>query len=88
MTVDFEGKIDGRRFRRAAPLRTTPSLSAPARCSPSLTLPPPVSRLAETKEFSLTFPVDYGAKNLAGKIADFTLTVKKVQEPAVPGPRR
>ena len=41
-------------------------------------------KAGETKEFKLTFPVDYGAKNLAGKIADFTLTVKKVQEPVLP----
>ncbi len=34
----------------------------------------------EDKEFELTFPKDYGAKNLAGKKVKFKVSVKKVEE--------
>jgi trigger factor len=38
----------------------------------------------DSKSFPLTFPADYNAKNLAGKQAEFTVTVKKVQQPVLP----
>ena len=41
-------------------------------------------RTGETKTFPLTFPADYHGKDVAGKTAQFTLTVKEVSEPHVP----
>ncbi len=38
----------------------------------------------ETKNFSLVFPEDFAAKNLAGKLVDFEVKIKLVQEPQVP----
>jgi trigger factor len=38
----------------------------------------------DTKTFSLTFPADYHGKEVAGKVAQFTLTAKEVAEPRVP----
>ncbi len=40
----------------------------------------------ETKEFSLTFAEDYHAKHLAGKTADFRVTLHKVTEVELPPP--
>lgn len=37
-----------------------------------------------TKRFELTFPVDYGAKDLAGKTVTFEVAVKKVAAPRLP----
>ncbi|HTS51712.1 MAG TPA: trigger factor [Burkholderiales bacterium] len=38
----------------------------------------------ESRAFELTFPEDYHGKELAGKRAQFELTVKKVEEPVLP----
>src|SRR5439155_753724 len=38
----------------------------------------------ETRTFALTFPADYHGKEVAGKVAHFTLTAKEVTEPHVP----
>ncbi|HSG75983.1 MAG TPA: trigger factor [Burkholderiales bacterium] len=38
----------------------------------------------EAKNFSVTFPPDYHGKEVAGKTAEFALTVKKVEEPRLP----
>ncbi len=37
-----------------------------------------------SKSFSVTFPPDYHGKEVAGKTADFALTLKKVEEPRLP----
>lgn len=39
---------------------------------------------SEEKKFMLKFPVEYHAKNLAGKEAEFTVTLKTVQERQMP----
>lgn len=38
----------------------------------------------ETKNFSLIFPEDFAAKNLAGKLVDFDVKMNLVQEPQMP----
>jgi trigger factor len=37
-----------------------------------------------SKTFPLTFPADYGSKDLAGKSVEFVVTLKKVQQPVLP----
>src|SRR5512135_994002 len=37
-----------------------------------------------SKTFELTFPADYHGKDVAGKLASFELTLKKVEEPHLP----
>jgi trigger factor len=41
-------------------------------------------KAGESKVFSLAFPADYGGKDVAGKTAEFTITVKEVAEPILP----
>lgn len=38
----------------------------------------------EENKFDVTFPEDYSAKELAGKTAQFEVTIKKVEEPELP----
>lgn len=83
VTVDFEGKIDGVAFNGGT-AKDYAFIVGAGQMLPEFDAAATGLKAGETKEFKLTFPVDYGAKNLAGKIADFTLTVKKVQEPVLP----
>jgi len=41
-------------------------------------------KAGETKQVQLTFPADYGAKHLAGKLTDATITVHKVNKVVLP----
>jgi len=41
-------------------------------------------RAADTKVFALTFPADYHGQDVAGKAAEFTLTVHSVSVPVLP----
>ena len=41
-------------------------------------------KAGESKTFPLTFPADYHGKDVAGKTADFTITVKSVNWPHMP----
>lgn len=40
--------------------------------------------VGESRDFPLTFPVDYHSKDLAGQEVTFTVTVKNVREPKLP----
>jgi trigger factor len=41
-------------------------------------------RAGQSRAFELTFPEDYHAKELAGKSAQFEITLKRVEEPSLP----
>jgi trigger factor len=83
LTVDFQGTIAGEAFPggsaenfsfTAGEGRMLPEFDAAARgMSPG-----------ENKTFELEFPADYHGKEVAGKKASFTMTLKKVEEPRVP----
>lgn len=83
LTVDFEGTIGGEPFEggKAAGFafalgegRMLPEFEAAARGMTA----------GETKTFTLKFPEDYHGKDVAGKEASFTLTVKAIEEPQLP----
>ena len=73
-----------RRVSRRAGEGFRRSSSAKAGCCPNSTRRSPGMRTGETKTFSLTFPSDYHGKEVAGKQAEFTLTVKAVAEAHLP----
>ncbi len=84
LNVDFEGRIGGETFAggKAAGFafilgekRTLPEFEANARGL----------KAGESKSFDLKFPEDYHGKDVAGKSATFTLEVKRVAEPKLPG---
>ncbi len=42
------------------------------------------ARAGETTSFPVKFPDDYGAAEMAGKTAQFQVTVKQVEQPVLP----
>ena len=83
ITVDFAGKIDGVAFDGGAAEGFAFELGAgqmlPEFDSAALGL-----SAAESKSFDLTFPANYQGKEVAGKTAQFSITVKKVESPVLP----
>ena len=83
ITVDFAGKIDGVAFDGGAAEGFAFELGAdqmlPEFDSAALGL-----SAAESKSFDLTFPANYQGKEVAGKTAQFSITVKKVESQVLP----
>jgi trigger factor len=83
LTVDFEGKIDGEPFDggKAADfqfiLGDGQMLKEFEEASRGM-------KTGESKTFPLAFPADYHGKDVAGKTADFMVTVKKIEAAHLP----
>jgi trigger factor len=82
-TIDFAGSIEGEEFDGGTaedfPLELGSGSMIPG-------FEDGVTGLAasDEKTIDVTFPEDYGAEHLAGKTAQFAITVKKVEEPVLP----
>ena len=82
-TIDFAGSIDGEEFDGGTaedfPLELGSGSMIPG-------FEDGVTGLSasDEKTIDVTFPEDYGAEHLAGKTAQFAITVKKVEEPVLP----
>lgn len=83
VTVDFSGKIDGIEFAGGkagdfvfvlGEKQMLPEFEANARGFAA----------GAKNTFELTFPADYHGKDVAGKSANFELTLKRVEEPRLP----
>lgn len=83
VTVDFEGKIDGVAFEGGSAKDFTFLLGSGQMLNEFDVAATGLAK-GETKEFKLTFPENYGKADIAGKEADFTVTMKKVAEPKLP----
>ncbi len=81
--VDFTGTIDGVEFA-GGQARDFPIVLGEGRMLPEFEAALQGVAAGETKAFPLTFPADYHGKEVAGKEAQFTLTVKDVTEPVLP----
>ncbi|HET9735681.1 MAG TPA: trigger factor [Burkholderiales bacterium] len=83
LTVDFEGTIGGEPFAggKAAGFAF---VLAEGRMLPEFETAARGMRAGECRTFELTFPADYHGKDVAGKQATFTLTLKQVDEPRLP----
>jgi trigger factor len=83
VTVDFSGRIDGVAFPggQAADFAI---LLGEGRMLPEFESAVAGMSDGESKVFSLTFPDDYHGKDVAGKRAEFTLTVKSVETALLP----
>jgi trigger factor len=83
VTVDFVGSVDGTPFDGGAGT-DFPFVLGQGRMLPEFEAAVQGMNGGEKKTFPLTFPTDYRATELAGKLASFDVTVKKVEQAVLP----
>ena len=83
LTVDFQGTIDGTPFQGGEAKDFVFTLGE-GRMLPAFETAARGMSPGETKTFELEFPADYHGKEVAGKKASFTMTLKKADEPRLP----
>jgi len=81
--VDFTGTIDGVEFA-GGQAKDFAITVGEGRMLPEFESAIAAMHTGETRTFPLTFPADYHGKDVAGRTAQFTLTVKDISEPHVP----
>jgi trigger factor len=83
VVVDFTGKIEGVAFP-GGQAKDFPIVIGEGRMLPEFETALTGMTSGQAKTFSLVFPADYHGKEVAGKPAEFTLTVQSVSEPKLP----
>ena len=83
VTFDFEGSIDGEKFEGGTAQDFKLVLGS-GRMIPGFEDGIEGMKAGEEKVIDVTFPEDYQAANLAGKAAQFKITVKEVEKPKLP----
>ncbi len=83
VTVDFTGTIDGVEFT-GGQARDFPITLGEGRMLPEFEAVLPGLAAGDHKTFELVFPADYHGKDVAGKKAQFALTVKSIAESKLP----
>ena len=83
VTVDFVGKIDGEPFE-GGKAEDFAFVIAEGQMLPEFETAVRGMKLGESKTFPLAFPADYHGKDVAGKTADFMVTVKKIEAAHLP----
>lgn len=83
VTLDFSGMIDGVAFEGGT-AQDFPFVLGQGRMLPEFEDAVLGMKAGEEKTFPLQFPEDYGSAEVAGKEAQFAITVKEVAEPELP----
>jgi len=83
VTVDFAGTIGGEPFPGGKADGFTFVLGE-GRMLPEFEAAASGAAAGEAKSFAVTFPPDYHGKDVAGKTAEFALTLKQIEEPQLP----
>jgi trigger factor len=83
VTVDFEGSIGGQPFEGGKASGFAFTLGQ-GRMLPEFEAAARGMSAGESKTFPLRFPEDYHGKDVAGKEASFSLTMKGIEEPQLP----
>jgi trigger factor len=83
LTVDFHGTIDGQPFQGGEAKDFAFALGE-GRMLPAFETAARGMSAGETKTFELDFPADYHGKEVAGKQASFSMTLKKIDQPRLP----
>jgi trigger factor len=83
VTVDFEGKIDGEVFA-GGKAEDFQFIVGDGQMLKEFEEATRGMKSGESKTFQLSFPADYHGKDVAGKTADFMVTVKKVEAAHLP----
>lgn len=83
VTVDFAGKIDGEPFE-GGKAEDFQFIVAEGQMLPEFEQAVQGMKLGESKTFPLAFPEDYHGQDVAGKTADFMVTIKKIEAAHLP----
>jgi trigger factor len=83
VTVDFVGSVDGTKFDGGSGT-DFPFVLGQGKMLPEFEVAVRGMASGQTKTFPLTFPADYRATELAGKLASFDVTVKKIEQATLP----
>jgi trigger factor len=83
VTVDFAGSIGGEPFA-GGKAEGFSFVLGEGRMLPEFDAAASGAAPGEAKRFTVTFPPDYHGKEVAGKTAEFALTLKQVEEPRLP----
>ena len=83
VTVDFIGRVDGEAFQGGTGTDMDVELGG-AGFIPGFAEQIVGIKPGETRHIDVTFPEEYGAKELAGKAATFEITAKKLRHPVLP----
>ncbi len=83
VTVDFEGKIDGEAFD-GGKAEAFQFIIGDGQMLKEFEDATGGMKAGESKTFQLAFPADYHGKDVAGKSADFMVTVKKIEAAHLP----
>lgn len=83
VTLDFLGTIDDVPFE-GGKADDFPFVLGQGRMLPEFETAIRGMKAGETKKFPVEFPADYGGKDVAGKTAEFNVTIKEVAEPVLP----
>jgi len=83
VTIDFEGKIDGEPFQ-GGKAEGFQFLIGEGQMLEQFDAAVRGMKAGESKTFPLQFPEDYHGKDVAGKEADFLVTVKKIEAQHLP----
>ncbi len=82
-TIDFEGKIDGETFAGGKAEAFVFSIGE-GQMLAEFEAAVQGMKVGESKTFPLSFPADYHGKDVAGKMADFMVTLKKLEAQHLP----
>jgi len=83
VNIDFVGKVDGEVFAGGS-AKGTPLVLGSGRMIPGFEEGLVGAKAGEERVVNVTFPEDYQNLDLAGKAAEFTITVNSVAAPALP----
>jgi len=83
VTIDFVGKIDGVEFD-GGKADAYPFVLGEGRMLPEFEAAATGLKVGETKVATLNFPADYHGADVAGKTAEFSITLKKLEWPHLP----
>ena len=83
INIDFVGSVDGEKFDGGS-ANDMPMVLGAGQMIPGFEEKLTGLKAGDETTFKVPFPEDYAAKDLAGKEAEFAVTVKKVEEPKLP----